>query len=588
MATFLELLRLRLVILFLIILTAIIMLSPIASNALVPNCADMINHLSAIIQAKMGLEEGQFPLRVMPFLHSGWRYPFYQFYSSTAYLAAGALFMLTPWNPFITFKLTILLAIVVGGIYMYRLANIFVSSHYAALLASIAYLTSPYYLIVLDHMFDFTESIALGMVPVTLYYTLKLFYFPRTAQTFLLMSLSWYLLATIHIVTFFYTFMFLGFLLIAFTCMHRNYWRSLLWLGGGFIFAMALAAWCLLPILEIKKFLFVENYYGVDQFLRYFSTALTSLFSPIANILPLHLEARKTTNIVFMLRPNIGIPFLFAIAMSLYIFIRQEKINPIADAWMLPLLMTALFILLLIWAPLRIWSYLPHTLTVAQYSWRLLGGFSWVAALLFAIAFAWLFPAGTITLKYLLISFFCVVLATSSWYRVSDLGYTFADFPGMIKNPLTYNIEDVYLPNPRTLTMNKPVSSLKQPLIIPIKESQQYCHQNKNMTKCSLPISTAAKIIQLPILYYPKLLSILLNGKKVSYQGMLYQDKLLAAITTVPNIENTIEIQFEGLAYANKISGLSWCVWILLWLYQIKRLFPLRSSRKQELTLCVK
>ncbi len=563
--------RQRLLILFLIVLTAIIMLSPIAANNVLPNCVDALNHLGAIIQAKMGLEEGQFPLRVMPYLHSGWRYPYYQFYSSTAYLAAGALFMLTPWNPFITFKLIIFLALITGGIYLYRLAYLFVNSRGAAMLASIAYLASPYYLIVLDHMFDFTEAIALGVVPVALYYTLKLFYHPPHAPTFLLMVLAWYLLATIHIVTFFYTFIFLALLVMVFVGMNHRYWRNLLPLAGGFIFAIALAAWCLLPILMIKKFLWVEILYGIDITLDYYSTSLTSLFAPIANIMPRHLAVDRFTNMIFLMRPNIGIPFLFAMAMSLYIFVKQKKINPIADAWLAPLLITAITILLLVWSPMQIWSHLPHTFTVAQYSWRLLAEFSWAAALLFAFSLAWLFPDSAMTKKHLLLGFFCVILATSNWYRFPDLSYYKADFPSIQKKPEIFVVDKTYLPDPAAIPAPMLVSGQNRRLVMPVQLSQQYCQQHKNKTLCHLPSAADAKLIQLPILYYPQLLSILINGKKVSYQGMVDKDKILAVVTTMPNVQNTIEIEFAGLPYANRISDFCWCLWIVLWLYQAMR-----------------
>ncbi len=591
MESLLELTRQRLIVPFLIILTAIFMLSPLASNALVPNSVDVINHLAAIIQAKMALQEGQFPLRVMPHMFSGWRYPFYQFYSPSAYLPAGALFMLTPWNPFITFKLMIFLSSILGGFYLYRLANILVNSQYLALLTSVAYLTSPYYLIVIDHLYDFTEALALGVLPVTLYYTMKLFYYPKHLPTFLLMALFWYLLATVHIITFIYTFLFAAFLFTVFTCLHRRYWRHLMWLAGGFLLAIMLAAWYLLPVLALEKVLMIHNYFGNYQFRSSQSVSLTTLFAPLANIWPMHIstDPKKVENMIFLERPNVGMPFMFAMAMSCYIYLKRKSINTAADAWFLPLFLTALIILIFIWEPVNFWSHVPNALTVGQYSWRLLAEFSWVASLLFAISLAYLFPSGTLSKKTLLITFFCVVLATSSWYRVPDLSYTYADFTGMINDPVGESGSDAYMPNPVKLLSFSANSLVKPPEIITLKQSQQFCHQDKDITKCALPSFTATKVIQLPIIYYPKLLSITVNGKKVPYHGLLYQGKrILVAIETVPNIVNNVEIQFKGLVYANKISTMCWCLWLMLWLYQTRRYFVSLFSKKQELTLCAK
>jgi hypothetical protein len=583
------LLRERLFFLFLIIFTAIIMISPLASNTLVPNDADMVNHLAAIIQAKMALVEGQFPLRVTPFLHSGWRYPFYQFYSPSANLVGGALFLLTPANPFIAFKLIILFAAIAGGIYMYRLTNELVNSSSVALLASVTYMTSPYYLIVLDHMYDFTEGFALGLMPIVLYYTLKLFYLPTSLKFFLLTALLWYLLATIHLITFFYAFMFLAFLLMLFTLKNRSYWRNLLCVGGGFFFAIGLSAWFFIPIVLFKQYLWVEHYYGIDQAQDYYSTSFTSLFSPIANIIPFPDKASAHVSLIFKLRPNIGIPFLFAMGMSIYIFIKQKKLYTRADAWLTPLIITAFLILLFIWSPFKISQYLPQEFLVGQYSWRLFGQFTWVATLLFAIGCSWLFPAVTLTKKNLFLGCFCIIFSTGSWYLIPDIDFSYADLPTLIHAPYFDVADEIYLTNPATLGKYKPLDIRKLLHVMPVEETKKFCHQDKIITKCGVPVSSDVKWIELPIFYYPQLLSISLNGKNVPYQGMIFKKRtLLASISSAPNTINNVEIKFVGLTYANRISRLSWGLWIILLLYAAKRVFVWPLSGKQEFRVCSK
>jgi hypothetical protein len=603
METVLQLWSQRLIILFLIILTATIALSPLASNMLVPNGADLLNHLSAIIQAKTALAEGQFPIRVAPFLHSGWRYPFYQFYSPTAYLVAGIMFMLTPTNPLVAFKLTVLLASIAGGIYMYRLANLLVNSKYIALLASVSYMTSPYYLIVLDHFYDFTEAIGLGVLPITLFYSVKLFYFPKNLHAILLMAISWYLLATVHLITFFYTFVFLAFLLIVFTIRNPRYWRNLLTVGGGFIFAMGLCAWHFVPIYQFRQFLNVENYYGLDPALNYYETNFTSLFSPIANILPISTKAGELTNAIFKIHPNVGLVFLFAMLASVYIFIRQKKINSIGDTWLLPLIITSILIVSFVWSPFKVWPLMPRIFTVGQYSWRLMSQVAWVGALLFAISGTWLFPPETLTKKNMLLGCLCVIFSTATWYIVPDLGFTYPDFSHMIHVPSFAVSDETYLLDPGAVTRHS-FDKNDNPLpVMALAESKKFCHQDKDITKCSIPASAYTKMIELPILYYPKLLSVTVNGKKVSYQGMIFEDKLLTrptikgvtheyklltAITSTPSIVNDIDIKFVGLPFANRISSLGWYLWIILFLYQATVYCVSRFSRKQELTLCVK
>ncbi|MDR3491289.1 MAG: hypothetical protein P4M12_04495 [Gammaproteobacteria bacterium] len=56
---------------------AVILLIPTSSLRYPSNHADYINHLALIIQAKSALLEWQFPLRIAPFEHNGWRYPLF-------------------------------------------------------------------------------------------------------------------------------------------------------------------------------------------------------------------------------------------------------------------------------------------------------------------------------------------------------------------------------------------------------------------------------------------------------------------------------------------------------------------------------
>jgi hypothetical protein len=332
--------------------------------------------------------------------------------------------------------------------------------------------------------------------------------------------------------------------------------------------------------------LWVENYYGLDPQLNYYGANFTSLVSPIANVLPFTTKPGEMTNILIKIHPNVGTAFLFAIAMSTYIFIQQKKINAVADAWLSPLIVTAFFILLFIWSPFYIWGLLPAAFTVGQYSWRLLAQLTWVAALLFALSFAWLFPSGTLTKRNMLLGCFCVIFSTSSWYAIKDVGFTYADFPGMIHSPTFAVSDDTYLLNPAMLSRRSFTVKHTSLPIMTMQESKKYCHQDKDITKCVVPNSTSAKSMILPILYYPALLSITLNGKNIPYQGMLYKEKLFAAIATTPNVVNEIEIKFTGLPLANRISCLSWFLWVML-LFS-KLFFVWLYSRKQELALCAK
>jgi hypothetical protein len=84
------------------LLLALGLLAPMASNGVLPAALDHANHTASIVQAKMALDEGQFPLKVAPFEHDHMRYPLFQFYSNTPYLIGGLIYKyVTPRNPWL-------------------------------------------------------------------------------------------------------------------------------------------------------------------------------------------------------------------------------------------------------------------------------------------------------------------------------------------------------------------------------------------------------------------------------------------------------------------------------------------------------
>src|SRR3712207_4005526 len=71
---------------------AVGLLAPSASNEVIPSAADIPPHIGTIVQARMALEEGQFPIRVASWQHHGWRYPVWQFYSPLPYTITALLY----------------------------------------------------------------------------------------------------------------------------------------------------------------------------------------------------------------------------------------------------------------------------------------------------------------------------------------------------------------------------------------------------------------------------------------------------------------------------------------------------------------
>jgi hypothetical protein len=76
-------------------------------------------------------------------------------------------------------------------------------------------------------------------------------------------------------------------------------------------------------------------------------------------------------------------------------------------------------------------------------------------------------------------------------------------------------------------------------------------------------------LLELPLLYYPELLDIRLNGKTVPYQSVLFHGQQMAAITPLSGTLNTIRFQFQGVFWANWLSLGCWGLLMLFIIYKL-------------------
>lgn len=444
---------------------ALLPLVPMASNLFIPNEKDFYNHVAAIIQAKSALAEGQFPLRVAPFEQFGWRYPFYQFYSPTSYTFAALIYkFLTPDNPFVALKITLWTALLIGGIYIRRLALWFTGSNAVSLLTGVVYLTAPYCAIAIGRIGGFNEGIAFGVIPPVIYYTLKRYFDPSEKKFLLQTALCWYLLATIHMVTFVYTSLFTAILILFISFNKPQALYRMINTGIAYGFAFLMAMWFLGPILLLQKHLVINvTFSDAITFYNDYSPNLLSLISPIANFLI------KMENMVGTVRPSIGIPIVMSALIAIYVFFHRDELStPQYKEWMLPLLGVFLIAFILVWSPFNFWIWLPDSLRIGQYSWRILSQVMWIGALLFACAMSWLFKDG-LDIRHVIIGSFLIIVASSSWLTMLDKPlYPVAN---IIKNPHLIFGEGSYLINTqRTTQYVDNVDNLILDTLMPNKE----------------------------------------------------------------------------------------------------------------------
>jgi hypothetical protein len=99
---------------------------------------------------------------------------------------------------------------------------------------------------------------------------------------------------------------------------------------------------------------------------------------------------------------------------------------------------------------------------------------------------------------------------------------------------------------------------------LPVDTTISYCHQYSTTTVCTVPPARVGKLVELPSFYYPTLLSLTLNGKRITPTSVLYKDSLIAAVRVPPNQVNIIKVKFSGLSWANRVSAAGWCGWLVL------------------------
>ncbi|MEM8779813.1 MAG: 6-pyruvoyl-tetrahydropterin synthase-related protein, partial [Cyanobacteria bacterium P01_G01_bin.49] len=397
---------------------ALSLMAPMASSKIIPSINDTPSHVGYIAQARTAINEGQFPLRVAPLEDNSWRYPGFQFYSQLPYFIGGWFYKLvTPNNPYEAYKLVIIIALIIGGFYIYRLSFKFTQSRIAAILAGVAYMSAPYFLNNIHARGAFTEAIAQGIFPIALYYVIEC-YLTGKRRYLVLSAISWFCLAITHIITFVYGTLFIGLLaLIVIIQTRKTDFKfsqlipplqayGLGWLLGFYFLAPVVFT---SPHLSIRKQIKAINPFG------------TNTYTPLANLLsPTSLPAEPSETglaVTYGLHPAVGWILLAAagIVMYYYYFSRTipAKLQP-TRPYMIGLLWVFIVALFVTWSPIDFWSILPRQLWVTQFTFRFLTHVMWAGALLTGYAIVLIFRR-RLDRRHLILGILIIVLASRPW-----------------------------------------------------------------------------------------------------------------------------------------------------------------------------
>ncbi|MGK7941878.1 MAG: 6-pyruvoyl-tetrahydropterin synthase-related protein [Crocosphaera sp.] len=410
--------RLILGIILLYSVIALSLMAPMASSKIIVSINDTPSHVGYIAQARTAIIEGQFPLRVAPIEDNGWRYPGFQFYSQLPYFIGGWFYKLvTPTNPYEAYKLVIILALIIGGIYIYRLSFKLTQSRIGGILAGIAYMSAPYLLNNIHARGAFTEAIAQGILPVVLYYVIQS-YLTGKKRYLILSAISWFCLGVTHIITFVYGTLFLALLALVVVIQTRKTdftWTRLIPPLQGYGLGWLLGFYFLAPVV------FISPYLSIRKQIKVINPFGTNTYTPLANLLsPTSLPAEPSQTglaATYGLHPAVGWILLGAWGVVMYYYYCSPSLPPKLQQtrpYMIGLLWVFIVALFLTWSPIDIWSILPRQLWVTQFTFRFLTHVMWAGALLTAYATVLIFRR-RLDRRHLIIGILVIVLASRPW-----------------------------------------------------------------------------------------------------------------------------------------------------------------------------
>jgi hypothetical protein len=547
-------------------------LDRIASNG----TGDILYHTTFVGGAAQALSEGQIPIREAPRFSANpplpeiHRYPLYQFYSNWPYFSGGLLVHLglTSYHALLA---VVFLSYLLGFGGMCRLARLLGASRGAALVGAVAYTLSPYHLVVWYARSAAPETVALGFVPWVFFFTLHT-YQRRGFLSLALASLFWVLLILSHNIVHLWSLTFVGaFSLVAVASGFGAGKPERFWLRPVAAYGLAALA-CAWFILPIAKF---GNYF---QAAVMFSKGMAHMTIPslatLLSALPKGLDGFPNGAGLY-LKPQIGFPLL--LGMAAYVYQRRWKSfsDPVVVAFTLSIICILNF--------MGIYPYLGVLGRIVQFPYRLV---------IFSILFAALGTSLAFDRLQLPWRGACVLgfaLVCAAWFK---------PYQHCISLPMTPAQTDqlskrtgVVLQWGWPYDLDGNASRFEPDLQMAGGTHKVYDNGVEIQSEGQLPETVgiswnrlttleirgldAPALVKLPLMYYPGLHKITVNGQEARYG---HQGNRIALMFPHGG-DFTIRHQFVGLWWANL---LSLCAWIVLACMAYLGLRPEGQRRAQD------
>jgi hypothetical protein len=200
------------------------------------------------------------------------------------------------------------------------------------------------------------------------------------------------------------------------------------------------------------------------------------------------------------------------------------------------------------WSPVDFWRYLPPVAWVAQFPYRMMSHVMWSGTLLFAYAVRMLYDRRPMSDMAVLSGVVLIGISHASWLSIANLP------PRPVSSIANERIHQLaYLHETDWRRSAKVVA-------VSVEETREHCDDQGAVTVCDVRSGHAGTAVaQLPVLYYPRLLSIEVNGRRAPYfpvesRGAGYA---LTGVDVGPG-DNRIEIRFTGSVGANRVSVAGW------------------------------
>ena len=544
-----------------------------------PQGGDRYQHLSVILDARDALREGQFPPRVAPAMGGGRRYAMFQFYGSLPYGVAGALSLLPGVDAHDAWRIVTFLSVTCAGFYAYRCSLSLTRQVWASVVASVVFVAAPYLSTDFRARFAYTEAVSFCLLPAVLYYSLRVFATPRSRGAIVAGGVAWSGVALSHNITYLYgsTLIALFFLTLA-AGAPGKYVRRMLRVGACYAIGLLLVLWYVVPQLQVLRYIKI----AVDN--AGMTPMATASWSPLYVLLsPVLITSPTARNTPYM-AIQVGWPILAAVLLAAYHVVRRSPfrrapgLRGSAVGLTAPLLLAFALALFITWSPVDFWRYVPRLFYNLQIPYRILMFVVLWGSLLAGLSLAALWrrrvggmPPGA--------AWVCIAAAAVAAMPFQGWGLDrlSSRTVRMLDNAPIFGAADgVYVTPPQ----RAPEYRLDVPAGVPlVRLEQSALHVRRGgVVQAELP-EAGRRIVQLPVLFYPRILQVLDNGRPAERFG--HVDGLLAL--DLPPGTHTVSAAIVGTRWANWVSGLSWLGVIgigmaVLWRFARRHPVPRRGA----------